>query len=60
MRVFAVRQPQTFVPADTKTTAVTIRLKNGRTRRQEIPFGSSFYSQSARGVWLLPGESIVK
>jgi hypothetical protein len=60
LRVFAVRQPQTFTPIDPKTTAVTIRLKNGRTRRQEIPFGTSFYSQSARGVWLLPGESIVK
>ncbi len=60
LRVFAVRQPQMFVPVDAQTTAVTIRLKNGRTRRQEIPFGTSFYSQSARGVWLLPGESIVK
>jgi hypothetical protein len=60
LRVFAIRQPQTFTPVDAKTTAVTIRLKNGRTRRQEIPFGTSFYSQSARGVWLLPGQSIVK
>ena len=60
LRVFSVRQPQTFVPADARTTVVTIRLKNGRTRRQEIPFGTSFYSQSARGTWLLPGETIEK
>ncbi|GAB2570813.1 CRTAC1 family protein [Spirosoma areae] len=60
LRVFAVQQPQTFSPVDARTTAVTVRLKNGRTRRQEIPFGTSFYSQSARGVWLLPGEVIVK
>ncbi|SFD97950.1 FG-GAP-like repeat-containing protein [Spirosoma endophyticum] len=60
LRVFAVQQPQTFTPVDARTTVVDIRLKNGRTRRQEIPFGTSFYSQSARGVWLLPGEVIVK
>ncbi|QMW02306.1 FG-GAP-like repeat-containing protein [Spirosoma foliorum] len=60
LRVFAVQQPQTFAPIDTKATSVTIRLKNGHTRRQEIPFGTSFYGQSARGVWLLPGEELVK
>jgi hypothetical protein len=60
MRVFAVSQPQTFTAVDPKTMAVDIRLKNGRVRRQEIPFGTSFYSQSARGAWLLPGETIVK
>ena len=60
LRVFAVRQSQTFTPVDTRTMAVDVRLKNGRTRRQEVPFGSSFYSQSARGVWLLPGETITK
>jgi hypothetical protein len=60
LRVFAVEQPQTFTAVDTKTTSVTVRLKNGRTRRQEIPFGTSFYGQSAHGVWLLPGEEIVK
>ncbi|GAB4048600.1 VCBS repeat-containing protein [Spirosoma litoris] len=60
LRVFAIQQPQTFAPVDTKTTSVTIRLKNGHTRRQEIPFGTSFYGQSARGVWLLPGEELVK
>ena len=51
---------QHFAPVDTRTMAVGIRLKNGRTRRQEVPFGSSFYSQSARGVWLLPGETVTK
>ena len=60
LRLFAVQQPQTFTPTDARTTALDIRLKNGRTRRQEIPFGTSFYAQSARGVWLLPGEQIIK
>ena len=60
LRVFAVRQPQTFAPVDARTMAVDVRLKNGRTRRAEVPFGTSFYSQSARGIWLLPGEAIVK
>ncbi|MVM39748.1 RNA-binding protein [Spirosoma sp. HMF3257] len=58
--VFAVQQPQIFTPLDTKTTTVTVRLKNGQMRKQEIPFGTSFYGQSAHGVWLLPGEEIVK
>ena len=60
LRLFAVQQPQTFTPVDARTVAVTVRLKNGRTRQHEIPFGTSFYGQSARGVWLLPGESVVK
>lgn len=60
LRVFAVRRPQTFAAVDGRTMAVGIRLKNGRTRRHEVPFGTSFYSQSARGVWLLPGETITK
>ncbi|MBN8824049.1 MULTISPECIES: FG-GAP-like repeat-containing protein [unclassified Spirosoma] len=60
LRLFAVQQPQTFTPVDAKTTVVSLRLKNGKTRRQEIPFGNTFYGQSARGVWLLPGEQIVK
>jgi hypothetical protein len=60
LRVFAVQQPQTFVPVDARTTSVSVRLKNGRVRRQEIPFGTSFYGQSARGVWVLPGEEVVK
>ena len=58
--VFAVQQPQTFTPVNAATTVVNIRLKNGHIRRQEIPFGTTFYGQSARGVWLLPGEQIVK
>ncbi|GAB2523472.1 CRTAC1 family protein [Spirosoma aerophilum] len=60
LRLFAVQQPQTFTPVDAATTMVMVRLKNGQTRRQEVPFGTSFYGQSARGVWLLPGEQIVK
>ncbi|GAB3987768.1 VCBS repeat-containing protein [Spirosoma daeguense] len=60
LRVFSVTQPQTFSPVDSRTTTLTIQLKNGQLRRQEIPFGTSFYSQSARGVWLLPGEKIIK
>ncbi len=59
LRVFAVQQPQTFTPVDTRTPVIRIRLKNGKIRRQEIPFGTSFYGQSARGVWLLPGEKVV-
>ena len=60
LRVFAMRQAQAFAPVEARTMAVSVRLKNGRTRRQEVPFGTSFYSQSARGVWLLPGETITK
>ncbi len=60
LRILSVPKPLTFTPVDAKTRAVDIRLKNGKVRRQEVYFGSSFYSQSARGVWLLPGQSIVK
>ncbi|WP_080237513.1 FG-GAP-like repeat-containing protein [Spirosoma rigui] len=60
LRVFAVQQPQTFKAVDARTMAVNVRLRNGQTRRQEIPVGTSFYSQSARGVWLLPGETITR
>ena len=60
LRLFAVQQPQTFTPVDARTVAVTVRLKNGHMRRQEIPSGTSFYGQSARGVWLLPGEAVIK
>lgn len=60
MRILATQSPRTFTPVDARTCAVDVRLKNGRTRREELPFGSSFYSQSARGVWLLPGETIAK
>lgn len=60
LRLFSIQQPQTFTPVDAKTTAVSLRLKNGKTRRQEIPFGTTFYGQSARGIWLLPGEQIEK
>ena len=60
LRVFAVRQPQAFAPVDACTMAADVRLKSGRIRRHEVPFGTSFYSQSARGIWLLPGERIVK
>ncbi|AQG81741.1 VCBS repeat-containing protein [Spirosoma montaniterrae] len=60
VRIMAFQQAQTFAPVDAKTWAVDVRLKNGRIRRQEIPYGSSFYSQSARGVWLQPGESVGK
>lgn len=60
LRLLALPQSPTFAPVDAKTRAVDIRLKNGRVRRQETPYGSSFYSQSARGVWLLPGQTIAK
>lgn len=60
LRLFAVNTQPTFTALDTRTTAVDVRTKNGRTRRQEVPFGTSFYSQSAHGVWLLPGEQIIK
>ncbi len=60
LRIFAMQPSQTFTPVDSRTTVVGVRLKNGKVRRQEIPFGTSFYGQSARGVWLLPGENVVK
>ncbi len=47
-----------FVPTNAQTMAVWVCRADGRVRRQEIPAGSSFYSQSARGVWLSPGEQV--
>ncbi len=60
LRVFGAGKVGQFTPVDARTAAVDVRLTNGRIRRQEVPYGTSFYSQSARGVWLLPGETITK
>jgi enediyne biosynthesis protein E4 len=60
LRAFGMGRTMTFQPVDTKTSAVSVRLANGKTRRTEVPFGSTFYGQSARGVWLGAGETIGK
>ncbi len=58
LRVFGSSRAVRFVPTAAATAAVSVRRADGRVRRQEIPVGSSFYSQSARGVWLSTGEQV--
>jgi hypothetical protein len=53
-----------FEPTDSTTTSITlqpldcsafIQLIDGRTYRQELPYGHSFLSQSSRRLWLPKG-----
>jgi hypothetical protein len=44
----------------TNDCAAIIQLKNGRTYREELPYGHGFLSQSARRLWLPAGAVSVE
>jgi hypothetical protein len=48
------------VPLKTNDCAAIIQLKNGRTYREELPYGHGFLSQSARRLWLPAGAVSVE
>lgn len=50
LRVFDYHFPVKVVPLQTNETTALIKFKNGKTRREEIGFGSSFLSQSAHNL----------
>ncbi|WP_121356989.1 FG-GAP-like repeat-containing protein [Flavisolibacter nicotianae] len=50
MKVFLVKEKGTLVPVAQTDVSVLLHLKNGAKQKQEIGYGSSFLSQSARFV----------
>lgn len=54
LRLFELRESQQLIPVNKDDVAAMIRLKNGKTRRQELYYGASFLSQSARYIQASP------
>jgi hypothetical protein len=54
LKMFALRNAQPLLPVNPGTTEVMITLKNGKKRKQEIYYGSSFLSQSGRYLKKIP------
>ena len=52
LKFFAVNKPVTSVSLTANETSGTIRLKNGRIRKVEVPYGSSFLSQSSHRIFV--------
>ncbi len=50
LKVFDYHFPVKTIPLKANETTALIKLKNGKTRREEISFGSSFLSQSAHNL----------
>lgn len=50
LKVFDYHFPVKVVPLQANETTALIKFKNGKTRREEIGFGSSFLSQSAHNL----------
>lgn len=50
IKVFDYHFPVKMIPLQANETTALIKLKNGKTRREEIGFGSSFLSQSAHNL----------
>lgn len=50
IKVFDYHFPVKTIPLQANETTALIKLKNGKTRREEIGFGSSFLSQSAHNL----------
>lgn len=50
LRFFEYHFPVKSYPLKTNETTALLKLKNGKTRREEIGFGSSFLSQSAHNL----------
>jgi hypothetical protein len=50
LKVFDYHFPVKTIPLQANETTALIKLKNGKTRREEIGFGSSFLSQSAHNL----------
>ncbi|GGD55528.1 hypothetical protein GCM10011514_19600 [Emticicia aquatilis] len=50
IKVFDYHFPVKTIPLQSNETTALIKLKNGKTRREEIGFGSSFLSQSAHNL----------
>lgn len=50
LKFFEYHFPVKTIPLKPNETTVLLKLKNGKTRREEIGFGSSFLSQSAHNL----------
>jgi predicted RNA-binding Zn-ribbon protein involved in translation (DUF1610 family) len=54
LRLFRPRNAWAVVPLRPDDVAVQVTLADGRTRREEVYWGTSFYSQSSRNLTLSP------
>ncbi|HVY76001.1 MAG TPA: FG-GAP-like repeat-containing protein, partial [Puia sp.] len=52
LKTFRLHKPGIAVRTNPNETAAYLLLKSGKTRKEEIPYGSSFLSQSSRTIWL--------
>jgi hypothetical protein len=50
LKLFSLQHSQPLIPVKDKVTDFLIGLNNGRTRKQEVYYGSSFLSQSGRYI----------
>ncbi len=59
LRLFINKNKEQLVPAAPNETAAIVQLKNGKERRAEFCYGSSFLSQSSRFVQMNPAVKAV-
>ncbi|MEP6513668.1 MAG: VCBS repeat-containing protein, partial [Parafilimonas sp.] len=50
LKVFLMKQQQHLVPVQFNETYALLKLKNGKTRKQELHYGEGFLSQSGRFI----------
>jgi hypothetical protein len=50
LKLYSLKHAQPLIPVKDKATEFTISLNNGKKRKQEIYYGSSFLSQSGRFI----------
>ncbi len=55
LKFFSYKKPAKSIALAPNETTVLLRLKGGKTRREEISYGSSFLSQSSRSI-LIPSD----
>jgi hypothetical protein len=48
LEVFVMKQPGNIIKANSDDAYVLLKLKNGKTRKQELYYGAGYLSQSAR------------
>ena len=60
LRLLQSRREGKMLPVLPTDVSATIRMKDGRSRKTEFNYGSSFLSQSARFLFLGPGVSAIE
>ena len=52
LKSFSLSKKYSIQPLLTKDIVIIEHLRNGKSRRKEINYGTSFFSQSSRNVWV--------